>query len=249
MRIIISPAKTMNVDNDCFLPTQTPLFLDETKKILAYLQGLNYDNLKSLWKCSDKIAQLNFDRLQDMDLAANLTPAIFSYEGLQYQHIAPNILEQNELDYLDEHLRIISGFYGVIRPMEGIVPYRIEMQAKATIGGLNSLYDFWDSKIFDQLSKESQIIVNLASKEYSKCISKYLKANDNITFITCVFGEISNGKVVEKGTMAKIARGEMVRYMAKRQVSKIEEIKLFDHPDFGFSEEFSNKQTFVFLKK
>lgn len=112
-----------------------PQYLEKTEEISAWLKGQSYAELKWLWGCSDKIAEQNFNRLAEMDLYRNLTPAVLSYEGLAYQYMAPAVFEDGHFDYVQEHLRILSAFYGVLRAMDGVTPYRLEMQAKAEIGG------------------------------------------------------------------------------------------------------------------
>lgn len=246
MRIIISPAKKMKVDTDSLNYYQLPEFIKKTEFLLSYLKELNFDSLKSLWDCSDKIATLNYERIHKINLYKNLTPAILSFEGIQYQYMAPGVFEIKELEYLETHLRIISGFYGILRPFDGVVPYRLEMKAKLEGNEFKSLYEFWDSSIADTLFSESDCIINLASKEYSKCISKYL--NNNIRFITCVFGEISGEKVVEKGTLVKMARGEMVRFMTEKQIKKVEDIKNFNRLNYSFSKQLSEEKSYVFIK-
>lgn len=246
VRIIISPAKKMLVDNDSIIFGQMPEFIEDAKSILKYLKELEYEELKSIWKCSDKIATLNYDRIKNMDLSSNLTPAILSYEGIQYQYMAPSVAEESELEYYEEHLRILSGFYGVLKPFDGVVPYRLEMQSKLKGDDIDSLYDYWDNRIAEKIQSESKCILNLASKEYSKCVSKYL--DKDTKFISCVFGEIKDNKVIEKGTYAKMARGEMVRFMAKNKVSDIEEIKNFDGLGYIFREDLSSEDKFVFIK-
>jgi cytoplasmic iron level regulating protein YaaA (DUF328/UPF0246 family) len=180
-----------------------------------------------------------------MNLHKNLTPALLAYEGIQYKYMAPSVFVTEEFAYIEEHLRILSGFYGMLRPFDGVVPYRLEMQARLGSKDLDSLYSFWEKKMAEQLFLESNCIINLASKEYSKCISSYL--NKNIRFITCVFGEMINDKVVEKGTKVKMARGEMVRYMAEKQIIYPEELKTFDRLNYAFSELLSNDSTYVFI--
>ena len=144
-------------------------------------ENLDLHEAKSLWKCSDKIARENFERLLQMDLRKNLTPAILSYEGIQYQYMAPAVLDERALAYLQEHLRILSGFYGVLKPFDGVVPYRLEMQAKPEKGtGFpggeeKDLYDFWGSGIYEEVMEEDSIVINLASKEYARCIEPFLK--------------------------------------------------------------------------
>lgn len=247
MRIIISPAKKMKIDTDSLGYYQLPRFIKETEGLLAYLKQLSYEQLKSIWNCSDKIAALNYERIHKMDLYNNLTPAILSFEGIQYQYMAPGVFEIKELEYLETHLRILSGFYGMLRPFDGVVPYRLEMQAKLRGEDLNSLYEFWNRKLADKLFSETNCIINLASKEYSKCISKYL--SEKIRFITCVFGEMIEKKVVEKGTLVKMARGEMVRYMAEKQIEDTEDMKGFNRLNYAFADHLSDENTYIFLKK
>ncbi|GEM_PF-5370798 len=126
--------------------------------------------------------------------------------------MAPAIFEDGQHEYVKDHLRILSGFYGMLKPMDGVVPYRLEMQAKATVAGNKDLYEFWGDTLYIEVIDESRTIINLASKEYSKCIEKYLQPKGH--YVTCVFGELDDGKVVQKGVYAKMARGEMVRFMS-----------------------------------
>lgn len=247
MKIIISPAKTMNVDTDSLDYNQLPDFIKDTGNILKYLKTLKYEELKSIWKCSDKLAELNYNRIKNMDLYKNLTPAILSFEGLQYKYMGSGVFSTKEFEYLEEHLRILSGFYGIIRPFDGVVPYRLEMKSKLASNKLDSLYDFWGDKLAKQIFSESNTILNLASKEYSDTISKYL--TEDIRFITCVFGEIIDGKVKEKGTLAKMARGDMVRYMAENQIEEIEDIKNYNRLGYNFAVDLSDKSNYVFIKK
>ena len=246
MRIIISPAKKINVDTDSLPWRDLPAFLPRTERLTKALQTMSYDELKKLWKCNDQIAALNVERLAHMDLHTRLTPAVLAYEGIQYQYMAPGVFTQQEFDYVQEHLRILSGFYGVLKPFDGVTPYRLEMQAKLKTGEAKDLYSFWGSSLAEHLFAETNCILNLASKEYSLCVSKYLP--DTVRFITCVFGEEKDGRVVEKGTMCKMARGEMVRYMAENQIEAAEQIKAFDRLDYRFDQARSNNEMFVFLR-
>ena len=246
MRIIISPAKKMNVDTDSFLYRDLPAFLPQTEEICRKLQSMSFEELKKLWKCNDQIAELNVRRLQDMDLHSCLTPAVLAYEGIQYQYMAPGVFTDQEFGYIQEHLRILSGFYGILRPFDGVTPYRLEMQAKLKIGACKDLYAYWGDRLVQTLCAECNCILNLASREYSICVSKYLP--DTARFITCVFGEENDGKVIEKGTMCKMARGEMVRFMAQYQIEKPDQIKSFDRLNYRFDESRSDDSTFFFLR-
>ena len=246
MKIIISPAKKMNVDTDTLAPEGVPVFLEETEELLAWMRQLSWLEAKELWKCNDRIADQNYQRLQEMDLRKNLTPAVVSYEGIQYQYMAPAVFDESQMKYIREHLRILSGFYGVLRPFDGVVPYRLEMQAKASKEG--DLYKFWADKLYQELKKDEEaFLLNLASKEYSRCIEKYLQPGD--VFLTCVFAEVENGKVKQKGTYANMARGEMVRYLTENQVENLDEIKSFDRLGYRFDEGLSTESKYVFLKQ
>ncbi len=246
MKIILSPAKKMHTDTDTLAHNGFPVFLDQTEEILKWLRTQSRDELQNLWGCNDKIAEQNCKRLKEMDLKKNLTPAILSYEGIAYQYMAPAVFENSSFDYVQEHLRILSGFYGVLKPMDGVTPYRLEMQAKASIQGKRDLYDLWGARLYDEIIDESKIIINLASKEYSKCIEKYLKEDD--AYITITFGEMVKGKLVTKGTYAKMARGEMVRFMAENQIEDPEEIKKFNRLGYVYRDALSGNKEIVFEK-
>ena len=245
MRIIISPAKKMNADTDTLPWRDLPAFLPKTQQLLDRLRGMSDEELQSLWKCNNQIAALNMERLRDMDLCRNLTPAIIAYEGIQYQYMAPDVFTQKEYDYAQDHLRILSGFYGVLRPLDGVTPYRLEMQAKLRTGEAKDLYAFWGEQLARSVLDGTDCVINLASKEYSVCVSKYLPKDKRI--ITCVFGEEKDGKIIEKGTMCKMARGEMVRFMAVNRIEKPEEIQAFDGLDYRYSSEYSDDRTYVFV--
>ena len=244
MKIILAPAKKMNRDLESLDYIDLPECLQQTEEIMYWLKSKSYEELKKLWKCNDKIAEQNFQRLADMELRGQLTPAILSYEGIAYQYMSPAVFEQVQLDYVQKHLRILSAFYGALRPMDGVTPYRLEMQAKAAIHGRKDLYDFWGGRIYDLVRDEDGIIINLASREYAKCIEKYLTAQD--TYITITFCEKSGNKLVTKGTYAKMARGEMVRYMAEIQIENPEEIKRFNRLGYVYREDLSTDLEYVF---
>ena len=247
MRIVISPAKKMKVDTDSLPCRDLPEFLSNAEELWGKLRGMSDQELKSLWKCNDQIARLNIRRLREMDLRRNLTPAVLAYEGIQYQYMAPGVFTDREFAYLQKHLRILSGFYGILRPFDGVTPYRLEMQAKLKIGACRDLYAYWGDRLVKSLLAETDCVLNLASKEYSLSVSKYLP--ESIRFISCVFGEEKEGKVIEKGTMCKMARGEMVRFLAQNQIENPEQVKSFHHLHYRFEESLSNDSTYVFLRE
>ena len=244
MRIIISPAKNMSQNNKELEYNSLPIFLEDTKKILSTLREKNQSELQNIWKCNDKLLEENIQRIKNMDLTKNLTPAILTYDGMVFKHLIPAVLEDNNIEYLQKNLRILSGFYGVLKPLDGIIPYRLEMQSKLKIDSFKNLYDFWGDKIYRKILDESKIIINLASKEYTKAIEKFL--SEDIRFITCSFVEKSGDQLVTKGTYSKMARGEMARFIAKHNLEKPEELKKFNKLGYIFREDLSSETEYIF---
>lgn len=246
MRIILSPAKKMQHDENGPLYRDLPVFLSDAEKIKASLKEKSFSELKALWACNEKITEQNIERLSSMDLREKLTPALLSYDGIAYQYMAPTVFETEMLSYVQEHLRILSGFYGVVRPMDGVSPYRLEMQAKLEIDSAKNLYEYWGDRLYKEVRDSSGIIINLASKEYSKCIEKYLQPGDR--YITCNFFEEQEGKLVQKGVYCKMARGEMVRFMAEKRVEEPEGIKDFAVMGYQYDKELSSEKKYIFVR-
>ena len=246
MRIIIAPAKKMVTDTDSFAVDSLPQFLERTERLKVILQGMSPKALQALWKCNDAIAKLNVERLRQMDLRRNLTPAVMAYEGIQYRYMAPGVMETAHLEYLREHLRILSGFYGLLRPFDGVTPYRLEMQARLPVDGCRDLYQFWGNRLAQQLASETDLVLNLASKEYSKAVEPHLPKS--VRFITCTFGVWKDGKVIEKGIQCKMARGQMVRWLAEHNITDTAAVQTFDQLDYQFQPSLSTEDHKVFLK-
>ena len=243
MKIILSPAKKMIVDTDNIAPVELPVFIDKTEEILSWMKSKSKEELQTIWKCNDKITEQNFNRLENMDLYHLLTPAVLSYEGIAFQYMAPSVFEDSQFEYVQNHLRIISAFYGVLKPRDGVTPYRLEMQAKLEAAKKNDLYEYWSDTLYQSLLAEGMTeLVNLASAEYSKAILPY----KNIRCITCIFGEEVNGKIKVKGTQAKIARGEMVRWMADQKIESVSDIREFKELGYRFSPSHSTEDTYTF---
>lgn len=241
MKIILSPAKTMTAANDDFLSRGVLLFPEETQYLLDHLRKYSKEELKKIFKCSEKIAEQNYERFQRMDLNKDLSPAVFSYTGLAYKHMVPSALTDEGLAYLQEHLRIISAFYGLLRPFDGVTPYRLEMQA--VLPGIGDMYSFWSDRIYRAL--DDDLIINLASAEYSSAVTKYLSEKDRM--INIVFAEKKNGKLIQKGTYAKMLRGEMVYWMAENGITDTHGLKEFSDGAV-YSEEDSDEENYVFIR-
>ena len=192
MKLLISPAKKMREDGDFLAPRQAPALLERAAVLAEWLRGLDYTALKKLLACNDGIAELNFRRFQEMDLRRPGTPALLSYDGIQYQYMAPHLFTRPQFEYAETHLRILSGFYGVLRPFDGVLPYRLEMGARLKTEGARDLYAFWGDKL---------------------------------------------------------ARGQMVRWMAERAVTRAEELQEFRDLGYRFLPERSHPGRYVFLKE
>ncbi len=254
--VMISPAKKMRCLEEYPMEPGKPMFLDRTKKLMTYLQGLDRETIQGIWRCNDKITDLNRQRLKDMDLERLVTPAVLSYEGIQYQSMAPTVFEKAHLEYIGSHLFILSGFYGILRAFDGVAPYRLEMQARIAMEEdgrkVASLYDYWGSRLYDVLAQEADVIVNLASEEYSRAVKPWALPKKT-RIVDCVFGQreekAGETKVRVKATAAKMARGAMVRYLAERQAEDVEQLKDFNLMGYGYREELSGEDRLVFVNK
>lgn len=252
--LIISPAKKMNVVEGPPYPTGTPHLIERTRSLLAALQALSYEQAKDLWRCSDRLARENYDRILHADLEHDLTAAVIAYEGIQYQHLAAQVMDEPSLDYLERHLRILSGFYGVLRPSDGVVPYRLEMQARLEMpaeggGTTRGLYAFWGDALARELADQCRTVVNVASVEYAKAVTPYLK-NLGSAVLTCLFGSVraSDGAFVQRSTEAKAARGSFVRWCAEHQVEDPAELEGFDERGYRIDRDRSSEDTLVFVR-
>ena len=237
MKIIISPSKQMKAVDDYYFPLTQPKYVKKAQFLIDHLSKLDYEDLKITLNCSDALAKKAFLNYQNINLNTNQTPAILSYQGIQYQYMAPWVFTDDEFKYVQDHMYILSALYGILRPMDGIVPYRLEMQTKCPF----SLYDYWNDLLANSIHDD--LILNLASEEYAKVIRKYKKIVD------VRFCQIVNGKLKEKGVYVKMARGDMVRFLAQNQIDSIQEVKNFNYQNYHFSQEHSNDQMLCFIQR
>ena len=275
MKLLISPAKKMREDTDFLAPKTVPALLEQSRVLAEWLKGLDYPALKKLLSCSDAIAELNFRRYQEMDFGRAPTPALLSYDGIQYQYMAPQLFTRAQFAYVEEHLRILSGLYGVLRPFDGVTPYRLEMGARLKTPFCKSLYDFWPDELAYDLKEAgfdlaatannhsrdqgmdglyrtltadgTDTLVNLASEEYARAVRPWV--SPPVRWIRVVFGELDGERLVEKGVYVKMARGEMVRFLAERGAETPEAMKDFDRMGYAYAPERSDGTTYVFLRE
>lgn len=247
MKLFISPAKRMRTDADFLQAEQLPELLPKVRELLEYCRGLTCQELQKLLRCNDSIAALNYERYQKMELEQAVTPALLAFEGIQYQYMAPQLFTEAQFSYVRERLRILSGFYGVLRPFDGVVPYRLEMQAGIKRKGCKNLYEFWGAALAENLTSGENVLVNLASGEYARAVLPFLP--EKIRCVTPVFGELEEGRVVEKGVYVKMARGEMVRFLAERQAEAPEEMQAFQGLGYRYCQERSDESAYIFLRQ
>lgn len=244
MKIIIAPAKKMKQDLDSFLVRSEPEFIEEAQTLADFLQSRSTANLKEIWQASDQIVAKSQKQLEQMDLFTRLTPAIVAFSGIQYQYMAPDLFTQPALEYIQENLRIMSGFYGLLRPFDGVTSYRLEMKSSMIGFKDYSLYHFWGEKLAESLFENDDLVINLASKEYSRAIAPYL--TNQRKMVTVDFQEQRNGKWRTIATHAKMTRGTMVRYLAENQIKNLVDLQDFHEFGYQFAPSASSEDHYVF---
>lgn len=244
MKIIIAPAKIMKIDRDSFPIQSKPQFLDKTRILERFLKSRSNEQLKDLWHASENVTKQSILQLENMNLDERLTPAILAFSGIQYQYMAPDLFTQPALDYIQKNLRILSGFYGMLRPFDGVCPYRLELNTKMVGFRDYSLYHFWGSDIAENLFQEDNIVIDLASKQYTRLVKPYLSQGRQL--ITVDFQELKNDKWKTVGVHTKMARGEMVRYIAEKQIKNPTDLQDFNDFEFQFEPDVSTKDHYVF---
>lgn len=248
MQIIIAPARKMTTDTDSLSVGQLPRFLPFTRQILQAMQQLTYQQARKLWwNCSEHIARPNYQWLFELELTKQLTPALLAFTGLQYQYMGTGVFTDDQLAYLNSHLRIVSGFYGLLRPNDGVVQYRLGMGDRLQVGTAKNLYQFWGDRLARQLATESQLVLNLASNEYAKTITAYRQPGQRI--VTCRFGRLRDGHFRQVTTRAKMARGRMVRYLAEHAATSLETVKNFCELGFAYDKQRSTNDQLVFVEQ
>ena len=248
LRIITSPAKKMRAQDAPPWPVREPAFLGRSERLVRALQGLSRDEAQALWGCSDRLADLNYERLRGMDLRRGATAAAVAYEGIQYTHMAPAVMDERELAWLDGHLRILSGLYGMLRPLDGVVPYRLEMQARLSVDGARDLYAFWGDALYEALAAEGcELIVNVASAEYARAATPFVRP-DGPQVLTCLFGVLRDGRLRQPATEAKAARGTFIRWCAERGITEPGELRAFAERGYALDEARSDAGTLVFVR-
>jgi len=254
MIIVISPAKTLDFEKkDNNLPTSEPRFLAKSKIINKELKNYDSYSLEKLMKISTKLATLNKDRIEKWTTNLETSKqAILAFKGDVYRGMDVGSLSHSELFYANDHLRILSGLYGILRPLDGINEYRLEMGIKLPVDKFKNLYEFWDNSLEESILEDikkhkNKTIINLASQEYFKSIEGLLERED-VTVITPTFKELRGDKYKIISLNAKRARGMMTRYIIQNEIEEIKEIKKFNLDGYEFNEEMSNEKEIIFTR-
>ncbi|OQK15650.1 hypothetical protein AU255_15645 [Methyloprofundus sedimenti] len=254
MLMLISPAKSLDMQAEfpVLKPTQARL-LKDSQQLIDQLQTLSPEEIKNLMGISEKLSDLNYQRFQDWVQSGSSAecPALFAFQGDVYQGLDAESLAIDEIEFAQQHLRILSGLYGLLRPLDLMQAYRLEMGTKLFNERGANLYAFWGDKIStlinaDMPGEEARVLVNLASNEYFKAVKSQLIEGP---IITPVFKDFKNGKYKIISFYAKKARGMMVNYAIKHKITRAEELKNFDSAGYQYANDLSDAKQWVFIRE
>lgn len=254
MLVVISPAKTLDFDTPPHIDQYTqPDFLKQSRQLISELQQLNPEQISSLMSISSKLGELNHQRFMNWKTPfkpTNAKPAALAFRGDVYTGLDADSLTEDDFAFAQDHLRILSGLYGLLRPLDLIQPYRLEMGTRFQNTGGDNLYQFWGDRLTQALNKQLKeagpVLINLASKEYFSAVQP---GKLNADVITPVFKDCKNGKYKIISFYAKKARGLMSAYIIKHRLTDPEGLKAFDSEGYYFSPEQSTAREWVFLRE
>ena len=256
MITIISPTTTMNFDKNIKINKfSDPLFSQEVDYLMNILKALSLNEISELMNLSNELSTLNFDRYLKFKNKNNPTcQSILAFDGEVFSCMDASKFSDIEFEFANEHLRILSGLYGILRPLDMIEPYRLEMKSKLSNKYGKDLYKFWKNKITNYIMSEldnqqNPTLINLASSEYLKCIDLKL-IREKYNFVDIAFKEYNPTKetYVVKGLYAKKARGYMVSYIIKNKIDNIDSLKEFNLEGYSFNSELSTDEVFIFTR-
>ncbi|WP_426351392.1 peroxide stress protein YaaA [Alloiococcus sp. CFN-8] len=249
----MSPAKTLNFDSICGkYQLEEPRFLKEAARIAEEMKKRSPEELESLMKISPKLGEMNYKRFKEWSVNKRMgKPALLAFQGDVYRAMKAEDFTEEQLEFTNNHLRILSGLYGVIKPMDDIQPYRLEMGTPLSFRGSKNLYDYWSGKLTkyfkEELSKEANgALINLASIEYSKAIDLQ-EIKKKYPVINISFKEYKNGKHQTIGIYSKRARGYMSKFIMENAIDNPEDIKEFSLEGYGFNSHMSSEEEYVFV--
>ena len=254
MIILLSPAKSLNFDKQMYaLEPSQALLRKRSKDLIEHMQNYSVEDLKKLMHISDDLANLNFNRFQQFKKVHNLKnskPAIYAFNGDVYRGLNSRSFTKKELGYTQDRLRMLSGLYGILKPMDLIQAYRLEMGTKTKINGHKNLYEFWGMDITKDINKslkstKSEYLLNLASVEYFKSVKKD-KVKGSI--IDIHFREYKGSDLKFVSFTAKVARGMMAHYAIKNKINTLDSLKAFDYEGYKFEKSLSSEKELYFIR-
>ena len=254
MLVLLSPAKKLDFESKVpFSETTQADFLQDSEKLIAVLQKLNPTKIAALMSISEQLSELNYHRFQEWKLPFNYSEtraAIYSFNGEAYNGLDAYSMSKTELNYAQNHLRILSGLYGLLKPKDAILPYRLEMGTSLKNGSNKNLYEFWNNKITNEVNNAlknqgDDVLVNLASNEYFKAINSKLIQG---TIITPTFKEYKNGEYKTIMVFAKKARGMMTRFIITNKINSIDQLKTFNKEQYEYNSSLSKGSNMVFTR-
>ena len=252
MKILLSPAKSLDFKSEIPTIKTSPIcFEKEAQHLNSILKTKNPKELSDLMSISSKIADLNYERNHSWSLpftTSNARQAVYAFSGDVYRGLDAYSIENDKIDFMQNSVRIISGLYGLIKPLDLIQPYRLEMGTKLSFDSNKNLYDFWIKKITEKLNNElidNEPLINLASNEYFKAIDTKVIKSD---IYSVNFKQFKNGSYKTIAIFSKKARGMMTRFIINNQIDDINGLKLFDYDDYSYHESLSNDKELVFTR-
>ncbi len=255
MIIVLSPAKTLDYEFESNHEHSVPAFLSQSSKLISNLKTKEPKDIASLMGLSDKLATLNFDRYQSWSpakkVSADSKPSMLVFKGDVYQGLQAEDLNNSQMKFAQKHIRILSGLYGILRPLDLMKPYRLEMGTKLETSEGKNLYEFWGDKVQKNVLNElkdqkSDLLINLASKEYFTVLGKL---PEDINVVTPTFKDYKNGNYKIISFYAKKARGLMARWIIQNKVTNFEDLSKFDLDRYKYSKAESTATIPVFLRK
>ncbi len=251
MKVVLSPAMNMSNKEKNKLEPTIPVFKDNTVEIVNELKKLSPFDLELDLNISERLVEKVFEYYIDFDIEdikKNASNSLVAFQGLAYKNMNPLDFTEDDLNFANDTLRILSALYGVLKPSDAIQQYRLDFMcdfAKRGVGN-EKLYKYWNDKIYKEIFKNNEIVIGICSKEYEKLILPFLKPSDN--YFSCEFLIYSKGKYKAFATASKMARGQMARYIVKNKITDIEDIKKFEYDEFKYSKSHSKDRTITFIK-
>ena len=254
MIIVLSPAKTLDYEFDASNEYSVPAFLNQSSKLISELKEKEPKDIASLMGLSDKLATLNYDRYQSWSpskkVSADSKPSMLVFKGDVYQGLQAEDLSKPEMKFAQKHIRILSGLYGILRPLDLMKPYRLEMGTKLETPQGKNLYEFWGNKVqknvLDELTNQkSDLLINLASKEYFSVLGKL---PEEVNIVTPTFKDYKNGKYKIISFYAKKARGLMSKFIIQNKIKNPVDLKNFNDDGYKFNTKYSDDNNFLFVR-